>query len=236
MTEAATEKAQINRSGITGLAVTFILILLTIPILFFSAGTWGWLGAWVYVGLALAYQVVYLLVLTHVNPAMLNERGKFAKSGTKGFDRDYFIMYLPITIGGLVLIALDRRYGWTTVPFWAHLVGVALLLVSFVPGLWALMVNPYFECTVRIQKDRGQTVIKNGPYRFIRHPGYLGLVLSLAAVPLILGSWWGFVPYGFMILVVITRTALEDKTLQKELPGYREYTAETRYRLIPFIW
>lgn len=236
MAEAAGEEVRINRSGIKGLVVNLVLTLVSVAIIFIVAGTLDWVGAWVYAGLVIGYQIVYSIIMVRVTPSLLNERGKLAKSGTKLFDRIFFVMYLPVTIGGLVLIGLDHRYGWTSMPWWTILIGAALLVISFVPGIWSQIVNPYFECTVRIQEDRGQTVINNGPYQYVRHPGYLGLVLSLASAPLILRSWWGFVPYGFMIVVVIIRTALEDKTLREELPGYMEFAGETRFRLMPFVW
>jgi protein-S-isoprenylcysteine O-methyltransferase Ste14 len=99
-----------------------------------------------------------------------------------------------------------------------------------------MAVNKFFEWTVRIQADRGQYVCKDGPYRFIRHPGYTGLIISVLVYPLILGSCWGLVLSVILALVIIARTALEDSTLQKELPGYQEYAQIVRYRLLPFIW
>jgi protein-S-isoprenylcysteine O-methyltransferase Ste14 len=99
-----------------------------------------------------------------------------------------------------------------------------------------MAVNPYFELSVRIQDDRDHRVIKSGPYRIVRHPGYAAQALSLVATPLILGSWWGLVPAAVLVVVLMIRTALEDRTLRNELPGYAEYTEQTRYRLLPHVW
>lgn len=99
-----------------------------------------------------------------------------------------------------------------------------------------MAVNPHFETTVRIQDDREHRVCTSCPYKIVRHPGYVGVILGTLGIPLILGSWWGLVPGTIMILLVVMRTALEDRTLQKELTGYKEYTKITRYRLFPFVW
>ncbi len=121
-------------------------------------------------------------------------------------------------------------------PQWAVAIGCALLVPSFFIGLYALAVNPYFECTVRVQNDRNQVVICSGPYRYVRHPGYLALIMSLVSVPLILRSCYAALPYGGVVLMVLVMTALEDLTLQRELAGYQDYASKTRFRLLPHIW
>jgi protein-S-isoprenylcysteine O-methyltransferase Ste14 len=116
--------------------------------------------------------------------------------------------------------------------------GIALVVVvlGFLWGTWAFVVNAYFSAVVRIQEDRGQTVVQDGPYRFMRHPGYTGGLVAYLAVPVMLGALWALIPAVFLILVLIIRTSMEDKTLQEELPGYSEYAKRTRYRIIPGIW
>lgn len=121
-------------------------------------------------------------------------------------------------------------------PLWITILGLIMIISSFSFSLWAIAVNSYFECTVRIQKDRKQKVITNGPYRIVRHPGYAAGIVSVLAAPLILGSWWGLVPSTILAVVLVIRTALEDRTLQNELEWYKEYTKTTRYRLAPLIW
>jgi protein-S-isoprenylcysteine O-methyltransferase Ste14 len=222
--------------GRRGLAVSFVGILLGVPALFIPAGRLDWANAWVFIGLTFAYQVVYTVFLTKVNPGMLNERGKFVKEGTKKFDKAYAAAYLPLAFTILIVAGLDARYHWSSVPVWVSVVGVILVIPAFALGLWAMAVNPFFEVSVRIQDDRDQRVVASGPYSWIRHPGYSALVLSTLAYPLILGSWWAFLPAALLALVVVVRTALEDRTLRAELPGYGEYATDTRYRLIPLVW
>ena len=136
------------------------------------AGTAAWANAWVFLGLTGAYLVVNTIVLLKKSPRLLNERGKFVKEGTRPFDKAYVALYLPLGLAILVVGGFDRRYGWSQVPVWVSALGVVLLLATFVVGTWAMVGNTYFECTMRIQDDRGQQIITSGPYRLIRHPGY----------------------------------------------------------------
>jgi protein-S-isoprenylcysteine O-methyltransferase Ste14 len=132
---------------------------------------------------------------------------------------------------------LDARFGWSSaMPASVYWSSVALYLIGQAIFVWARYTNRYFSSVVRIQTDRGQTVCKEGPYRFVRHPGYLGGFLFTATMGLMLGSWWAFIPQLIAALMLIPRTILEDRTLQAELPGYRDYVLETRYRLLPGIW
>ena len=117
-----------------------------------------------------------------------------------------------------------------------HLAGLVISLLGFGVFLWAMAANAFFAEGVRIQEERGHTVATGGPYRLVRHPGYVGAILSMGATPFLLGSWWALVPAGLGVGGYLLRTALEDRTLQEELPGYREYTHQTRYRLLPGIW
>jgi protein-S-isoprenylcysteine O-methyltransferase Ste14 len=141
-------------------------------------------------------------------------------------------MYITLIISGFDAV----RYQWTTMPIEFTIAAVVMSLLAFFFALWAMAVNPYFESTVRIQHDRHHQVCNSGPYKIVRHPGYVGLILTRLAAPLILGSWWGLIPSGVIVLLIIFRTALEDRILQKELSGYKTYTTITRYRLIPFVW
>jgi protein-S-isoprenylcysteine O-methyltransferase Ste14 len=227
----------LNRVGIRGVAVQSILIVLGLIVLFVSAGTLDWINAWIYAGLIIIYQVISTAVLARLNPQFLNERGTLTGAGTKTFDKLYVAVYPVFSIGSLVIMGFDAvRYQWSVMPFWLIYVGIFLFVAVAPVALWAMAVNKFFEWTVRIQNDRGQYVCTSGPYNVIRHPGYTGLIVSLLAYPFILGSWWGFLPNGILILVIVIRTALEDHTLQRELPGYTDYAQEVKYRLVPFIW
>jgi len=229
--------SSLNRFGIRGIIVQSILIILGFVILFISAGTLAWINAWVYVGLVLIYWVISTVVLARVNPEMLNERGSVVKKGTKGFDKVWVVIYPILTFGNLVVMGFDAvRFQWSFMPFWLAILGIVIIIPAFVIVPWAMAVNKFFEWTVRIQDDRQQYVCTSGPYRIMRHPGYAGLILSILAYPFILGSWWGFVPSGILTTIIVARTALEDRTLQNEMPGYREYAKQVKYRLIPLIW
>lgn len=136
----------------------------------------------------------------------------------------------------LLVAGLDARFSWSAISAAAQ--GVALVVEMAGPGLsgWAMAVNRFFSRVVRIQADRGQTVVTDGPYRYIRHPGYAGLILHMLGTPILLGSGWALLPAGVMVATMIVRTILEDRMLQAELPGYREYAGRTRWQLIPGVW
>ena len=229
--------SSLNRFGIRGIIVQSILLVIGLAVLFISAGTLGWINAWVYVGLVSSYWVISTLVLAIVNPGMLNERGSGVKEGTKGFDKVWVAVIPLLTFGNLVVMGLDAgRFQWSFMPFWLTFLG-AFMFVSVSPlALWAMAVNRFFEWTARIQDDKHQYVCMSGPYRIMRHPGYTGLLVSFLTYPLILGSWWGFVLSGILMIMIVIRTALEDQMLQRELPGYTEYAARVKYRLIPLVW
>lgn len=136
----------------------------------------------------------------------------------------------------LVVAGLDKRFGWGSLsPVWSP-VGLILVVLGSVPSAWAISLNPHFEPTVRIQEERGHRVISTGPYQYVRHPGYLSVMITSAATPLLLGTPWAFLPVGAIIVVLVIRTALEDRVLRRELTGYREYAQRVRWRLFPGIW
>ena len=171
------------------------------------------------------------------NPGLLTARAQVGE-GTKSWDKALLSVFGLSHFGILIVGALDAsRYGWAPLPGWWMPIGAALYLAS----TWLLTVtmceNPHFEKTVRIQTDRGHRVIDTGPYDVVRHPGYLGTIGGfILAAPLLLGSTWAFVPALAAAGVLVIRTALEDRTLQAELPGYAEYAGRVRYRLFPGIW
>lgn len=172
-----------------------------------------------------------------INPRLLNERGKFVKEGTKPFDKVFGVLYLPLTYLILIIAGLDAvRYEWSIMPLWITLLGVIMTIPTYFVGFWAMVENSNFECTCTVRLQEEQRVCKSGPYRIVRHPGYAAGIVSVLITPLILGSWWGLVPGAIIPVMLVIRTALEDRTLQRELSGYKEYTRSTHYRLIPLIW
>jgi protein-S-isoprenylcysteine O-methyltransferase Ste14 len=227
-----------RRRGIVRWAGQMIAALLLFgAILFLAAGRLDWTAGWVYLGLNAFTQILSATVLIRRQGEMLAERSQ-VRAGTKGWDRILAPGIVIIgTLAVLVTAGLDTRFGWggsLNVGLWSAGVVVAFLSQVFV--LWAMASNPFFALTVRIQDDRGQTVIHSGPYRLVRHPGYAGSLVYNLVVPLVLGSWWTYVPALLTAGLIIIRTRLEDRTLLDELAGYSGYTANVRYRLVPGVW
>jgi protein-S-isoprenylcysteine O-methyltransferase Ste14 len=144
------------------------------------------------------------------------------------------LLFLAILAVG----ALDGgRYGWSTMPIWLWPLGAALYAASQAVATWCMVVNRFFEKTARIQTDQGHAVVQAGPYRHIRHPGYAATIVGFNfGTALMLGSWWALVPAVLASIVLVVRTALEDRMLLDELPGYRDYAGRVRFRLVPGLW
>jgi protein-S-isoprenylcysteine O-methyltransferase Ste14 len=205
-------------------------------ILFVAAGRPDWLWGWLFIGLYLAGMVINAVLLLRHNPELVAERSR--AEGMKGWDKIVGGTFGLLYFVGIPLVSgLDVRYGWTAAFPWAlHLAGAGIFALGFGLIIWSMVANAHFATVVRVQADRGHTVCDTGPYRYVRHPGYSGGLLHALGVPLILGSLWGLVPGGSAALFMILRTALEDRTLQQELPGYADYARQTSYRLVPGIW
>jgi protein-S-isoprenylcysteine O-methyltransferase Ste14 len=208
-------------------------------IIFLSAGTISWVWGWVLIGVLGAFLLAHPIILVPRNPDLLVERGKGIRvEGVKTWDR----WVAPLAGGVMPLLSwivagLDVRFGWTgPVSLAWHLVGALGLAGGLAFFLWALASNAYFTEGVRIQEERGHRVAKGGPYRYIRHPGYSGAILSQLSTPLLLGSIWAVIPSIASAWFYMLRTSLEDATLRAELPGYEEYAQEIRYRLLPGVW
>jgi protein-S-isoprenylcysteine O-methyltransferase Ste14 len=218
-----------------GQMITALVIFGTL--LFVAAGKLSWLQGWVYLGMNALTQILSAIVLITWRPDILAERSKVGE-GTKGWDQLLAPAIVIVgTLAVLVTAGLDTRLGWSgsihAGLWWLSLV-IAFASQMFV--LWAMASNPFFTTTVRIQDDRGHTVISRGPYHFVRHPGYAGSLVYNLVIPLVLGSWWTYIPALLTIALTFVRTALEDRTLCAELPGYQEYAAKTHYRLMPGVW
>ncbi|VVB68490.1 Phospholipid methyltransferase [Candidatus Norongarragalina meridionalis] len=213
---------------------TSIIILVLVAILACAGRTDYWQG-WLFFFLTIAGYVGNYLAIRD-KPDLVSERLKPGK-GVKWWDMLYFALSTPLFLIMIGVSALDAgRFGWTTVPTWLVLFGSLVYLAGYAVFLWAKHVNSYFSSFVRIQKDRGQTVCTEGPYKIVRHPGYVGAILYTVASPLVLGSFWGLVPALLTLFVLIGRTYMEDNMLKNELPGYAKYAQRVRYRLAPGIW
>lgn len=201
--------------------------------LFLTAGSLGWTMGWLYLGIYVLNQVLLVLILP---PELIAERSK-AQGGTKKWDIWFALLgavLLPLVL--YVVAGLERGAGRTALPPWLRVAGLAVMVAGIAITDWAMWANKFFSGTVRIQEDREHAVVSAGPYRIVRHPGYVGAILHHVCAPLMLGSLWALIPGVLGALLFVVRTALEDKTLRDELPGYDEYARETKYRLVPGLW
>jgi protein-S-isoprenylcysteine O-methyltransferase Ste14 len=228
-----------NNSFTPRVVLPLLLLVVIVPFLpLLLSRRWDWWEAWVY-GLActLAFIVSRILVVRR-HPDLLAERAKFMDhDDTKPWDR---IMAPLVAVGGglvPLVAALDAVCHWSA-PFCmpVKIVSLLIILAGFALSAYAFFVNRFFSGTVRIQTERGHKVVSEGPYGWVRHPGYTGSLATFLASPVFLDSWWAFVPAVASTAILAFRTALEDRTLQNELEGYPEYARRVRYRLLPGIW
>ena len=205
--------------------------------LFWSAGRIDWWPAWAALAVMFVWIAGKAIVVLRLNPALLAER-LGPREGAKSWDTAIVSTMGLVTLVRYIVAGLDQRYGWTGgLPVAAQLAALAVCaLGNDLLFLWAVTSNAFFSQVVRIQSERGQTVVTGGPYRYVRHPAYIGEILYELAVPVLLASWWAMIPSGLAAILLILRTALEDRTLQAELAGYADYARRVRYRLVPGIW
>ncbi len=235
-TPIAENRSDVAAGTVKRSATVVISLLLIAAILFLAGGHLDWAWAWVYLGIYLVSLLINASIMLRTSPETVAERAR--PQDTKDWDK--FIggfwgvaiyLVLPLVAG------LDVRFRWTqaVAPSW-HIAGAAVLAAGLGFTSWAMIANAFFSTAVRIQTDRGHKVCSAGPYRLVRHPGYVGFILQSIAVPFLLGSAWALIPGIVAAVLMIVRTALEDQTLQSELPGYSDYVQKVRYRLIPGIW
>lgn len=219
------------------IVLTVVVLVLFICGFFAAAGRWDWIQGWIYLGILASGGAINDIILWRKNPELLRRRGEFGK-GTKNWDKVILFFFGLTSVLIMVVGALDSgRYQWSEMSLWFWPVGATLYAVGQFILIWSMILNPFFEKTARIQTDRGHKVIDSGPYRFVRHPGYAGLIIGLVmGSPMLLGSWWAFIPATATALGLILRTVLEDRMLTTELEGYKEYASRVSYRLIPYIW
>lgn len=219
--------------------IQLLIVVVLLPLLpILISGVWTWLEAWVYAVISTAGFILSRGLAAKRHPDILQERARSMElQDAKAWDR---ILAPVMALGSVVILVVagfDKLYGWSP-PFspFIKILALIVILLGYALGAWALMENRFFSGVVRIQTDRGHQVVTTGPYRFIRHPGYVGVLWTYLALPLFLDSLWALIPAVLTLAASILRTALEDTTLQKELPGYKEYARRTKYRLFPGIW
>ncbi len=235
MSKAISRKPKLERSGYLRIVQVSLIIAVDAVILFVAAGTLDWAAAWIYAGMRVLAMSIAAIFIIRENPEIINERGRMPQN-TKDFDKVFAIIYMPLVLLLPLVAGLDFRFNWSAMPLWLSAVGFVGYIPAAILPYWAMLVNNYLTTTVRIQEERGHQVVSGGPYRYVRHPMYVGLILGAICMPLLLGSWWAIIPGILVAVAAIWRTSREDAVLQEELPGYAEYAQRTRYRLLPGVW
>lgn len=234
----ANRSSQDLRKGITRRIVQVLGMLVFFGAsLFLAAGTLRWPMAWLYMILYAALIALNAVVMGRRDPELIVERGTVSEN-TEPWDRAVGTgAMLMLVLGTMVVAGLDYRLGWAPeLAPWVVILGVALWAAGSMLFNWAMWTNRFFSAAVRIQTDRGHTVVDRGPYSVVRHPGYVGVNVGALGLALLLGSAWALIPAAIGGLLMALRTALEDRTLRSRLPGYAAYATRVRYRLIPGIW
>ena len=205
--------------------------------LFLPIGTFAWFAGWIFLVLFLGFYLAVTLWLFKHNPGLLQERMHLGSSDQKGWDKVLFPLLLLFPFVWLMFIALDAvRFHWSPLPVWLQFVGALVLLGSFYLLFLTFRENTYLSTIVRIQADRGHTVVSTGPYHYVRHPMYTGMLAFFVGTPLLLGSGYGIVGGLLLMLMLARRAVLEERTLQTELHGYAAYMRQVKYRLVPYVW
>jgi protein-S-isoprenylcysteine O-methyltransferase Ste14 len=203
---------------------------------FAAAGSFDWPGAWIQSAVSVVGMMAGTVLVARLNPGLIEARSTSHKDA-KAFDRTLMKIYsvlvfvVPI-VAGLAAV----RFGWSPLPPASRYAGVALQLAASALVVWTMVSNPWLETHIRIQEERGHRVATGGPYAFIRHPMYAGIILQYLGTPWVLGSAWCFVPVLAIVAIFVVRTVFEDRTLRAELPGYEDYARQTRRRLAPALW
>ncbi len=205
-------------------------------ILFVSAGRLDWGMGWAFFGVMALWVAATALAVIPRNPELLIER-LGPKRGGKSWDTAIVSIYGLTTMIRLILAGLDVRYGWTTgLSLPIQIAALVVIALGYALVVWATASNAFFSQVVRIQTERGHTVATGGPYRYMRHPSYAGIIVLELATPIALGSAWALIPGVLAAILFIVRTALEDRTLRAELKGYEDYARQVHYRLLPGVW
>ena len=219
---------------IVQMAAIFLVLALA---LFIPAGTIVWPAAWAFLGMNFILGTALSLWLYRHNQGLMKERMGGLRSVQKAWDKVFIVLQSILSIAWLVIMPLDAvRFGWSMMPIWLQIVGAVILLGSFYLSFLVFRENPFSSSVVRLQKDRGQTVVSTGPYSYVRHPLYSAFLLYVVGTALLLGSW-----YGLLLGLVLTgmlawRAIMEERMLREGLEGYDAYMIRVKYRIIPHVW
>ena len=203
--------------------------------LFLSAGRLEWTPGWILLGINAAGQIISALIIGAVNPALAGDRASLR--GKRDFDRvlaGVMALFGPAAV--FITAGLDLRWGWPgQIPHVLQIAGLVLVVTGSAIAVWAMAVNRFFYGVIRIAGEKGHTTCDCGPYRFVRHPGYLGAVLFDLASPLMLNSTWALLPAALTAAAIVVRTGMEDRILRAGLEGYPQYAGRVRSKLLPGI-
>ena len=216
------------------LALAFLAVVMAL-LLFVPAGTVRYWQAWVYLSIFFGAAILTTVYLMRKDPALLERRMKGGPTKEKRAPERVIMVGTSICFVAILLVpALDRRYGWSDVPLFIVLAGDALVAVGFYFIFLVYRENTFTSATIEVVV--GQQVISTGPYAIVRHPMYASASLYLLGTPLALASYWGLAAVATMVPLLIWRLFDEERMLNDELPGYRDYQRKVRYRLLPRIW
>lgn len=213
--------------------LTFLLVPAVMgTVLFVSAGRLNLPFFWIMLA---AMTTVMQAGFSGVDPDLMKERWR---PGPGGVDRNLRWLATPPLIAQLVVAGLDvGRYQWSApMPWYVQGAAVVLCCAGTLLSGWAMRVNRFFSPVVRIQEERGHRLVTEGPYRFVRHPGYLGSLVGWPCFCIALGSWWSMLALSPALLMIVRRAVIEDRYLHEHLPGYADYARQVRWRLAPGIW
>ena len=215
-----------------------IMIIFFLALIFVPAGTFKWPEAWIFLLLYFSWLTAVVIWMKKNDPELLKERMTAKrKKDVKPWDKAFIFTYSLVALVLIVLTGLDAvRFRWSHVPLIIKVIGFLGLIPAMSIVTRTMKENTYLSEMVRIQEERGHQVCTTGPYQYVRHPMYVGVIFCLFCLPLALGSLYSLIPAFVAVILFFIRTALEDKTLYNELPGYKEYAENVRYRLIPGIW
>jgi protein-S-isoprenylcysteine O-methyltransferase Ste14 len=213
-----------------------VVLIVEGALVFGAAGKVDWVWAWAYLALYVASIVVNATLLLRNSAEVAAERGRPGE--IPRWDKIVSGLWALAQFVAIPLVAgLDERFGWTGgLGLVWHLAGGLLFAAGLALFGWAMISNAWFSTASRVQPERAQAVCRRGPYRAVRHPGYVGSMLQSVGIPLLLGSLWALLPAIAAVVLMALRTSLEDRMLRDGLPGYADYTTEVRYRLVPGVW